>query len=463
MPKLGSLSTKGRPAAKPASSLSAKGNRHDPLHVQLQKDASVELRNAGRSKPAAAAANANGDTGMIVDVKTSRKILDLVRKQQDEIADEKQRRRQARDNDDDDEDALEYGPNGLQFNDEDDDDDNNDQDLTEYEEFEFGVSGLDVDAADQELIEKFMTKEPKKQINLSDLIMSKIQAAKDEADAKEEAEKKAMPPTLNPKVVEVYTKVGILLSRYRAGPLPKPFKIIPTLRDWEEVIYITNPAEWSPQAVYQATRIFASNLKEKMAQRFFNLILLERFRDEINETKKLNYHLFMALKKALYKPGAFFKGILLPLCESGNCTLREAVIVGSVLSKVSVPAIHSAAVLLKIAEMDYTGPNSLFIRVLLDKKYALPFKTVDALVFHFLRFKSDHRQLPVLWHQALLAFVQRYKEDLTTEQKEAVLDLLKHKYHEGISPEIRRELQNSVSRGEAKMDAQEDVEMGVDF
>ncbi len=33
-------------------------------------------------------------------------------------------------------------------------------------------------------------------------------------------------------------------------------------------------------------------------------------------------------RKALFKPGAFFKGFLLPLCEAGNCTLREAVIIG---------------------------------------------------------------------------------------------------------------------------------------
>jgi len=54
-----------------------------------------------------------------------------------------------------------------------------------------------------------------------------------------------------------------------------------------------------------------------------------------------------------------------------------------------------------------TGPNSVFIRVLLDKKYALPYKVVDALVFHFLRFKRDTRQMPVLWHQSFLVFVQR--------------------------------------------------------
>ena len=44
-----------------------------------------------------------------------------------------------------------------------------------------------------------------------------------------------MPEGLNPKVVEVYTGVGQLLSRYTVGKLPKAFKIIPNLRNWEEV------------------------------------------------------------------------------------------------------------------------------------------------------------------------------------------------------------------------------------
>lgn len=67
--------------------------------------------------------------------------------------------------------------------------------------------------------------------------------------------------------------------------------------------------------MYQATRIFASNLKEKMAQRFYNLVLLPRIRDDINEYKKLNFHLYQALRKALFKPGAFMKGIVIPLSE----------------------------------------------------------------------------------------------------------------------------------------------------
>ncbi|KAG5460918.1 MAG: Bystin-domain-containing protein, partial [Olpidium bornovanus] len=312
---------------------------------------------------------------------------------------------------------------------------------------------------------------------------------------------RSVPQGLNPKVVEAYTKyvspqsqaraalfkvarethrgVGQLLSRYTSGKLPKAFKIIPSLRNWEEILYLTAPERWTPHAMYQATRIFVSNLKAKQSQRFFQLVLLDRVRSDIAENKNLNYHLYMALKKALYKPAGFFKGILFPICEgfeSGFSAGREkkgaqplpvllrpvsvaffcpAVIIGSVISKVSIPVLHSSAALLKVAEMEYTGacwgarrPNSLFIRILLDKKYALPFKVVDAVVFHFLRFRNDPRQMPVLWHQSLLVFAQRYKEDMTPEQKDALLDLLKHKTHEAISPEVRRELVNSTCRGE---------------
>jgi hypothetical protein len=57
--------------------------------------------------------------------------------------------------------------------------------------------------------------------------------------------------------------------------------------------------------------------------------------------------------------------------------------------------------------MQYSGTNSFFLRVLLDKKYALPYRVIDALVDHFTAFGSDDRDMPVVWHQALLCFVQR--------------------------------------------------------
>lgn len=113
----------------------------------------------------------------------------------------------------------------------------------------------------------------------------------------------------------MYRGVRDVLSKYRSGKLPKAFKMIPHLRQWEEILYITEPDKWSAAAMYQATRVFASNLSEKMAQRFYNLVLYPRIRDDIAEYKRLNFHLYQAMRKALFKPGAFMKGILLPLCE----------------------------------------------------------------------------------------------------------------------------------------------------
>merc|ERR1712203_299089 len=155
-----------------------------------------------------------------------------------------------------------------------------------------------------------------------------------------------------------------------------------------------------------------------------------------------------AIRKALFKPGAFFKGFPLPLLEEGDCTLREAIIIGSVIARNSIPILHSCAVMLKIAEMEYSGANSIFLRIFFDKKYALPYRVVDACVFHFLKFRNETRYLPVLWHQAFLTFVQRYKQDISSEQKEALFEIIKIHYHHKISEEIRRELQQSKSRDE---------------
>lgn len=50
---------------------------------------------------------------------------------------------------------------------------------------------------------------------------------------------------------------------------------------------------------------------------------------------------------------------------------------------------------------------SYFIKLFLDKKYALPYRVVDAVFAHFMRFIDEERVMPVIWHQSLLAFVER--------------------------------------------------------
>jgi len=332
----------------------------------------------------------------------------------------------------------------VSLGDDNSDNDESDDDLTgtKYDEGE-----VKVNEDDDMAIRMFMKPSGVRTRTLADIINEKITEKKTEIDT-QFSDGTELAKDLSPAVVEMYTEVGKLLSKYRSGKIPKAFKMLPQFRNWEQLLHLTEPDKWSAAAMYQATRIFVSNLKEKMAQRYFNLILLPRIRDDIDEYHRLNFHLYQALRKALFKPGAFFKGFLLPLCESGTCSLREAIIVGSVLAKNSIQVLHSCAAMLKIAEMEYSGANSIFLRILLDKKYALPYRVVDSIVFHFLNFRSDKREMPVLWHQALLTFSQRYKQDVSSEQKEALLELLKIHHHHTITDEVRRELQHSKCRDE---------------
>lgn len=310
-------------------------------------------------------------------------------------------------------------------------------------EYEALMGEMQVSAADEAAMAMFMPSEFKQQVKLSDIIMQKI--AEKEMQAEEDDEEEM--PAIDKKVQEVYTGVGKVLKRFKSGKMPKAFKMISGLANWEEILYLTEPEEWSPNAMYEATRSFTSK-KVPVLQRFLNLVLLPQVRDDIKQNRKLNYHYYRSLKKCLFKPAAFYKGILLPLAESGTCSLQEAWIICSVMSKVSIRLLDSAAALLKLAEMEYSGANSLFIRTLLNKKYALPYRVLDSLSLHFIRFADDQRQMPIIWHQCLLTFVQRYKQDLTIEEKDAMRDLMRKQNHPNVTPEIRRELFASRSRGE---------------
>lgn len=120
---------------------------------------------------------------------------------------------------------------------------------------------------------------------------------------------------LDPKVIQAYKKVGVVMRSFKSGKLPKAFKIIPQTANWEELMFLTNPEGWSAHSTFEATKIFSSQLNSKLAQRFYSIILLPNVQANIAQHKKLNYHLYMAVKKSMFKTGAFFKGFLLPLAE----------------------------------------------------------------------------------------------------------------------------------------------------
>ena len=116
-------------------------------------------------------------------------------------------------------------------------------------------------------------------------------------------------------------RVGELLRSYRAGPLPKPFKIIPSFPAWARILALTAPEQWSSQAAHAATRIFISNMKPQQARVYLEGVVLGLVRADLEQpstrkdARKLSPHLYEALKRALYKPAAFFKGIVFPLLD----------------------------------------------------------------------------------------------------------------------------------------------------
>ena len=71
--------------------------------------------------------------------------------------------------------------------------------------------------------------------------MSKIQEKESAAGGPEPTPQVS---SMDPKVVRVYEGVGKVLASHRSGQLPKAFKIIPSLRNWEEILYLVRLRRW---------------------------------------------------------------------------------------------------------------------------------------------------------------------------------------------------------------------------
>ncbi|EAQ88062.1 hypothetical protein CHGG_04681 [Chaetomium globosum CBS 148.51] len=419
------------------ASLSNK-RRHNPLENDLLATGVLKNR---EGRPSKRADRKQAEEQAYVDAKSSRKILALSR----DLIDEEELQAGHKNRDVSAPSGFDFDPSRLEGD--------SDQDEEEYANEEaWGdeedvVEEIEVDAADLDTFNRFVTptmnddpllthgwdrtpgdgtEEQGGGTNLADLIMAKIA----EKEAMQGGQQQDFNPIeedyeMPPKVIEVFTK--------------------------------------TPNACYAATRIFVS-AKPLVVQRFMEMVILERVREDIYENKKLNVHLFNCLKRGLYKPAGFFKGFLFPLAASGTCTLREAQIISAVLARVSIPVLHSAAAIKTLCDIaaeqasqqsECVSATNFMLKVLLEKKYALPWQCVDSLVFHFLRYAASARDgdgprsLPVIFHQCMLVFAQRYRNDITEDQREALLDLLLNHGHDKIAPEIRRELLAGRGRGVA--------------
>lgn len=401
----------------------AKAERHNPLAEDiLEYESSKNLRATPRIKKGKGSKKADEEGGPVPEG-ISRKVMKIIQEQKLEDGD----------TDGFPEEAL--GEAGEDA-----------EDLVmdvDVDEDGFVVMPGQMSAEEERALSMFMpsASTAKEGTSLADMILQKIQEHESRADREEQvAAQTAAIGALSPKVLQVYRDIGKWLQHYKTGKMPKAFKVIPNLANWEEVLALTKPIDWSPAAMYEAVAIFSSNLDARMAQRFFNLVLLPAVRQNIAQYKKLNFHYYRSLRKALFKPAGFFKGILLPLVQN-DCTLREALILGSVVGKASIPTMHVASTIILLSELTpWYGTTSIVLTALLNKKSALPARAIDSMVMHFASFKQSEEMLPLVWHRCLLVFVQRYKFELNDGHKQQLKEVLRVHTHDAIATEVRREL-----------------------
>lgn len=266
-------------------------------------------------------------------------------------------------------------------------------------------------------------------------------------------------PSQDPEIRTVYIKIGEMLSKYRSGKIPDSFAVIPRVRKWEELLKLTNPDKWSAHAMLKATNIFVGAPESARTLHFFKYYLLPRILKEISQKGKLDYHLYEALKKGLFRPAIWFRGILFPFMRGefqltdrlgtrpdpyirSKGTIKQAQIIASAIMKKSIPNLHASAAILKSIQFQYNGPVGVIIKIFIDKKFALPLSVINALAQYFPKFAENSEQImPVLWFQTILSFAKSYRKYLSEGEKTLLKNLVKKKIkHSALSKEIVKEL-----------------------
>ena len=258
-------------------------------------------------------------------------------------------------------------------------------------------------------------------------------------DSTEDDDAEELPDGVDEKVVTLYQKVGVILSRYRSGKLPKAFKIIPTCKNKMQLVQFTNPTSWTSNAALAACRIWVGQLTDPELRPFYEYVILPKIIDDIKTNGKLNAHLYECLKVTLYKPISWFTGFMLPLVNNEQCTLKMAQIVASCLKRNSVTRDLASAALIRLCQAPFSSSVTVFVYTILDKKYSLPEQAYNAVLDWFMQFDDDTEiDLNLNWQQSLLVLVHRYHTQMTPEERRIVLNLANKRCNQGIAGDIRR-------------------------
>ncbi|KAG7761429.1 hypothetical protein KL947_000377 [Ogataea haglerorum] len=221
--------------------------RHKPLYKDITETGHLKV---GKRSKHEKTGEDDAEDDFVLDAAASRKVLKLAREQQEEVALEENRLQVsekprfqmiAHESDDSDDDVV--------YEEMSDDGENEyyDKDIEE------------VDEEDVKLFESYFKSDNNAfgSFNLADKVMAKLQETQQQKT--EQTERPQDKVFLPPRVIEAYEKVGQSLHVWRHGKLPKLFKVLPSIKNWEDLIFVTNPEAWTPQVTYEATRLRMHN------------------------------------------------------------------------------------------------------------------------------------------------------------------------------------------------------------
>ena len=248
---------------------------------------------------------------------------------------------------------------------------------------------------------------------------------------------------IDQKIRDIYGKVGLILSRYKSGKLPKALKVVPSMKNWVDLLQLTTPEDWTPNASFQIVRSFIPLLPESQCETFVKIFIYPRILKEFGENKELNVHIYNSIKLIIYRPASFYKGLVLPLCKDKKFSLKRASIISSIISKCSIPLLSSSAAVIFLTKLEFTSPRGLIIKAIVEKNYAFPEKVVSQIV-NFLE-KVDRRHVCVIFFQLLHSLVTKYCDTMSNNHAERLLILAKKCVHNDITPLVIEVLQNKMN------------------
>ena len=225
---------------------------------------------------------------------------------------------------------------------------------------------------------------------------------------------------LKPKLLKLLERTSLFLRVYRSGKLPKILRILPGLKNFEEILWLTRPDIWSEQAIVVLTRFFQPKLDKNQLSRYYSLVLAPRFQESIFKPKSFSAHIEKAIKISIRYPSIFFSSIILPICETDRCSNKEGVVLSSIIWKYKFPRSVIMSALIRLTKDPITSVKCIVLRVIISKNYLISLRIIDLLIDFFslnIKKTSPH------YKNLLLVFLRNYFDSLSNEDKKKVFKL----------------------------------------